>query len=323
VERQPVRERDKADSSHNERAVAGESAGSESGLACGEVRGGNRHVHATVELPGLRGVLFSSTSDGLHGGDIHYLSVCGSGLLARLCLADVAGHGDAVATVAGEMYDQLRRSVDIIDERRVLRALDRRILGTGVRAMTTAVLTTYYPPARRLAVSYAGHPWAWLFSAAQGAWRCIEPEPARKHRGSYVGLPLGTGLAPSYTRRKLKVSHGDRLLLLTDGVLEAESVKGKQLGQEGLQELLASFDGECAGLVDHLLDGLASHCGRKEFEHDDVTLFAGEIVGGPPGPALWHVFKNRFGSGRRRAVAVVRPIEKDPEPITRNDCLRP
>lgn len=294
----------------------------EAGLACGEVRGGNRRLHATVELPGLRGVLFSSTSDGPHGGDIHYLSVCGSGLLARLCLADVAGHGDAVATVAAEMYDQLRRSVDIIDERRVLRALDRRLVKTGIRAMTTAVLATYYPPARRLAVSYAGHPHALLFSAADGAWRSIEPEPARAPSRSYVGLPLGTGLAPVYTRRKLKVSPGDRLLLLTDGVLEAESTRGGQLGQEGLQEILASYNGECAGLVDHLLDALGSHCGRREFEHDDVTVFVGEIVKAPPGPALWHVFKNRFGPGRRRPVAQVRMIERETDNASREDLPR-
>lgn len=265
-------------------------------------------------------MLFSSTSDGPHGGDIHFLSVCGSGLLARLCLADVAGHGETVATVAAEMYDQLRRSVDIIDERRVLRALDRRIVGTSVRAMTTAVLTTYYPPARRLAVSYAGHPQAWLFSAADGAWRSIEPEPAKAPSESYVGLPLGTGLAPVYTRRKLKVSAGDRLLLFTDGVLEAETVEGDQLGQEGLHELLSSYEGECAGLVDHLLAGLASHCGRPEFDHDDVTIFAGEFVDGPPGPALWHVFRNRLGRGRRRAVARLRPIEETSEAGDSEGC---
>ena len=36
--------------------------------------------------------------------------------------------------------------------------------------MTTAVLATYYPPRRRLTVSYAGHPTGWLFRADTGAW---------------------------------------------------------------------------------------------------------------------------------------------------------
>ena len=270
----------------------------ESGLACGEVRGGNRPVHAEIELPGMRGVLYSSVADGAHGGDIHYLSVCGSGLLSRLCVADVAGHGDAVAAVGTEMYGQLRRSVDIVDERRVLRAMDRRIARAEVQAMTTAVLATYYPPSRRLAISYAGHPPAWFYSAASRAWQPIAPEPAQAGGKVPVGLPLGTGLSPVYTRRRLTVSEGDRLLLLTDGVLEACSPKGDELGHGGLARLLDAYDGDHEGLVDHLLHGLDAHTGSNRVAHDDVTMFVGEIVAGPSGPALWHVFRNRFGAAR-------------------------
>ena len=166
------------------------------GLACGEVRGGNQMVHAAIDLPGLEGTLYSSACDGPHGGDIHYLSVCGSGLLTRLCLADVAGHGDAVAAVGREMYGQLRRSVDIIDERRVLRAIDRRVSSAEFATMTTAVLVTYYPPSKRLTVSYAGHPPAWYYTARTGTWASIEPEPAPSSSRGPVGLPLGTGLSP-------------------------------------------------------------------------------------------------------------------------------
>ena len=117
------------------------------GFACGEVRGGNGTIHAQVELPGLRGLLYSRPSAGASGGDIHYLSVCGSGLLARVCLADVAGHGSGVAAVGAEMHAHLRRSVDVIDERKVLDRLNRRLNEMGVGAMTTAVLATYYPRA--------------------------------------------------------------------------------------------------------------------------------------------------------------------------------
>src|SRR5512139_242502 len=51
-------------------------------LACAEVRGGNHPIYDVVELPGLRGVLYSNPCAGARGGDVHYLSVCGSGLLA-------------------------------------------------------------------------------------------------------------------------------------------------------------------------------------------------------------------------------------------------
>ena len=51
------------------------------GLVCNEIWDGNRAFYGPVELPGMRGVLFSQASDGVRGGDVHYLSVCGSGLI--------------------------------------------------------------------------------------------------------------------------------------------------------------------------------------------------------------------------------------------------
>jgi hypothetical protein len=33
---------------------------------------------------------------GASGGDVHYVSVCPNGLVSRIALADVSGHGQAV-----------------------------------------------------------------------------------------------------------------------------------------------------------------------------------------------------------------------------------
>src|SRR5262245_51337432 len=167
-------------------------------LACGEVRGGNEPVFSDVELPGLRGVLFSSPCGGSSGGDVHYLSVCGSGLLSRMCLADVAGHGETIAAVGREMHALMRDSVNIVDERRVLTALDDRLDSTGVRALTTAAILSYYPPSRRLTVSYAGHPPGWIYRRDARGWERLSGEEPTGNAG-LVGLPLGTGLAPAYT----------------------------------------------------------------------------------------------------------------------------
>jgi hypothetical protein len=275
------------------------------GLACAEVTGGIQPVHDVIELPGLRGVLYSRPCTGLHGGDIHYLSVCGSGLLSRLCMADVAGHGSAVAAVSEETYDELRRSVDTVDDRRVLRALDRRLSRDDLRAMTTAVLATYFPPSRRLSISYAGHPEAWLYTRADQRWRSVAAEPASPKDGPLVGLPLGTGLSPSFTRRRITVERGDRLLLLTDGVLEAESPDGAEFGHAGLERVLHDRGGDCGDLLDRLLNALVTHTGHPDLAHDDVTMFVGEFVEAPPGPALWHVLKNRLRL-RRPLVAAMR-----------------
>ena len=124
------------------------------------------------------------------------------------------------AAVGAEMHAHLRRSVDVIDERKVLGRLNRRLNERGVGVMTTAVLVTYYPPRQRLTVSYAGHPTGWLFRAGTGSWAplCVPVPPPRKP--GLVDLPMGIGFTPAYSRHRFQVTPGDRMLLFTDGVLE-------------------------------------------------------------------------------------------------------
>jgi hypothetical protein len=43
-----------------------------------------------------------------------------------------------------------------------------------------------------------------------------------------------------------------------------------------------------------LLAALHGHATSDELTHDDVTFLLAEFVEGPPGPALWHVFKHRL-----------------------------
>jgi hypothetical protein len=113
-------------------------------------------------------------------------------------VADVVGHGDTVAAVSGETYGQLRQSVDIVDDRRVLR------------------------------------------------------------------------------------EHAD----------------------------------SCEALLDRLLAALLAHTGRDRLVHDDVTVFVGEFVDGPRGPALWHVLKNRLRLGRVQVGAIRRRQDPAAGPAT-------
>ena len=91
--------------------------------------------------------------------------MCNSGIIARVCLADVAGHGERVAGVARVMHTELRASVNRWDEREVMQALDVRLEQSGLKAITTAALVSYRPWKQRLTVSYAGHPPGWIYRA--------------------------------------------------------------------------------------------------------------------------------------------------------------
>src|SRR6202035_3292764 len=78
-------------------------------LACLEVRGGNRRAVYSAELRGLAGwVACHPLQPSPHGGDVYYMSACSNGVIARVALADVAGHGGAVSAAAGRLRDALR-----------------------------------------------------------------------------------------------------------------------------------------------------------------------------------------------------------------------
>ena len=70
-------------------------------LQCMEIVGSNRAARQLVTAPGLDVWIDSRPLEqGRGGGDIHYISSCGSGELTRLVLADVSGHGAAVDETA-------------------------------------------------------------------------------------------------------------------------------------------------------------------------------------------------------------------------------
>ena len=67
-------------------------------LACAEIWANNKRTASLVELPGLTAWVHSvPLGFGLAGGGVHYVSVCPSCIVSRIALADVSGHGQAVA----------------------------------------------------------------------------------------------------------------------------------------------------------------------------------------------------------------------------------
>lgn len=262
-------------------------------LVCSEVWGGNRPIHRAVELPGIQGILFSQPCEGGRGGDVHYMSVCGAGILSRMCLADVVGHGEAVAAISDQMHAHMRRSMNTPDQRRVLGDLNTRLEQLGFKAMTTAAALTYYTPTRNLAVSYAGHPPGWIFSKADRRWTRLELDPLPETAHPLTNGPLAIEPQVPFTRKSFKMQIGNRMVLVTDGVLEAPNASGELFGDDRMQRVLdENRGGDCAMISEAILSALAEHRGDSRLDHDDVTFLVAEIVPGPSGPAFWNAVKN-------------------------------
>lgn len=85
------------------------------------------------------------------------------------------------------------------------------------------------------------------------------------------GLPVGLIPGAHYERVTVRLRHGDRLFLTSDGVTECPDVSGAELGQDGLVELLTRSRGlSSPELLESLVWDLASHAGAGDFP-DDVS----------------------------------------------------
>ena len=98
-------------------------------LACLEIRGGNRRESYSVELPGLSAwISCRPLPPASQGGDLHYMTVCSKGAISRVALADVAGHGEVVSTIAERLREGLRKHVNTWDQSILVQELNNSFL---------------------------------------------------------------------------------------------------------------------------------------------------------------------------------------------------
>lgn len=242
-------------------------------LQCMEIWGGNRATRRHASVSGIDAYVYSQPYDGQSaGGDIHYVSMCGSGRVVRFAVADVSGHGDAVGGLATELRSLVRKHINKVDQTRFVRSLNEefsRLAEAGMFA--TAVLATYFAPTDHLIVVNAGHPTPFWYSAKENAWRRLESsEPSAVTKLS--NLPLGIIDPTEYCQFAVPLAPQDRILVYTDSLIEATSPAGQQLGEEGLLALLGSLPlTNSESMCESLLRRITEYRGGRSAE-DDVTL---------------------------------------------------
>ena len=203
-------------------------------LACLELRGGNHLAAYSAELPGLAAwVSCRPLQPSPRGGDLYYLSACSHGVIARVVLADVAGHGEAVSSAAVHLRDALRQHLDEWDQSALIRQLNDSFLKTAQRAQfATAILASFYSDSGELLFTNAGHVPPLWYRSANREWSFLDDStPLSKE---LVDLPLGMIPGTSYRQTAVQIEPGDLLLLYTDGVNEGADESGEQLGLERL-----------------------------------------------------------------------------------------
>ncbi len=250
-------------------------------LQCMEIWGGNHAASASVSTPGLDLWVFSRPhEEAASGGDVHYVSLCGGGVITRFILADVAGHGSAVADLARSLRTLMRRNINRKCQTRLVQALNREFARLAeMHRFATALVATYLTKGDRLAICNAGHPRPFWYRAAARKWSVL----AQESDGDIpANLPLGIDDATPFDQMEVALGKGDLVLFYTDALTEATDPAGHALGEAGLLELMNAIDvTDPARVAGALVKSLDEFRGGRPAEDDLTFLLLHHNAGHP------------------------------------------
>ncbi|MBL8990017.1 MAG: serine/threonine-protein phosphatase [Phycisphaerae bacterium] len=283
-------------------------------MQCMEVWGGNGAGDNGVTMPGLDAWVFARPYEGqAEGGDIHYVSSCGTGRISRLLVADVSGHGRQVAELATALRNMMRRYVNYMDQTSLVERMNREFSALEQSGrFATAVVATYWAPTDYLVACNAGHPPPIAYSGRYGAWQALRDTPeGDRTPGGPANLPLGVIDDSRYEQFAVRLRTGDLVVFYSDALIEAMLPDGRQLGEAGLLESARTLDpGDGASFARRLYAEVVRRCGGIEPK-DDVTILVMRPNGLKPRPTLGQ----RFGSPLRFLSRLAARVRRGSAPV--------
>jgi serine phosphatase RsbU (regulator of sigma subunit) len=183
-----------------------------------------------------------------------------------ILIADVSGHGMPAALIASMLKIALAaQSAHANDPARVLQGLNQALCGKFQHHYVTAAYVFVDMDQRTLTYAGAGHPPLLMWGAASPSVRDVTEN----------GLFLGKFPFATYSSLEVPLVPGDRGLLYTDGISEANNPQGAEFGTERLRQFLdAERNGSASQLADRLLEELARWSARGQGADldDDITM---------------------------------------------------
>lgn len=252
-------------------------------MRCMEIWGGNQAIAQSFEAAGLDIYVHSRPFQGNQaGGDIYYLTSCASGRVSRFLLADVSGHGDSAAGVAGSLRDLLRQNVNKISQEKFVEAMNREFGNLNDESgFATAVVATFFEPTKSLDISVAGHPYPFYYRESKRRWVHLDPASGD---GEFENMPLGIVSKSLYPGRKVTTKPGDMFLLYTDAFVEAMTKKhggAEDNAMLGIKGMLKLLNDQADLAPDEVIPFLRDKIGAMalgNLDDDDASMILGHFT---------------------------------------------
>lgn len=185
---------------------------------------------------------------------------------AGLLIADVSGHGVPAALIASMVKLAAAAQKEHADDPSVfLSRLNTVLLGNTQNQFVTAAYVHLDANARELRYSAAGHPPMLLLRGGEVS------------RLQENGLMLAAFDFSSYSSITRALEKGDRLLLYTDGLVEARNPSGDFFGDEALGAIFRDTRGMTVSEAADMIMGKIRAWAR--IQEDDLTLLVCDYTG--------------------------------------------
>ena len=205
----------------------------------------------------------------LIGGDFFYI-VRLSDSCAGIFICDVMGHGVRSALITSMLRALIEATgPEVADPGQLMARLNGELTNilrqTGTVLFVTAFYCTLDSTTGQLHFARAGHPRPLHIHGNNGQIEILADQSDRA--GPALGLLPGV----NYNTTTISLSPRDRILLFTDGVVEAEGRDSRQFGLDGLTNSLRRNLGRGDGLLKLVENDVRSFAGSGDFK-DDVCL---------------------------------------------------
>jgi serine phosphatase RsbU (regulator of sigma subunit) len=204
----------------------------------------------------------------LIGGDFFFIARV-SDSCAGIFICDVMGHGVRSALITSMLRALIEGlGSEAADPGQLMTRLNSELTSilkqTGTVLFVTAVYCTLDSETGQLRFARAGHP--------NPLRICRENEQIEVVTGQdRVGPALGLLPGASYNTTATSLSPGDRIVLFTDGLIEAEDPDGQQFGMDGLTTSLRRNLSRADHLLKLIETDVRAFAGSNDFK-DDVCL---------------------------------------------------